>query len=70
MWVHRPGELHKERPIVIYEYQKGRDHHIPLEFYKDYKEVLVKDELSQYQLVIKSCRMLQMRTVGPIPVLG
>lgn len=25
MWVHRSGELYKERPIVIYEYQKGRD---------------------------------------------
>ena len=26
MWVHRSGEFYKERPIVIYEYQKGRDH--------------------------------------------
>ena len=40
MWVHRSGELHKERPIVIYEYRKGRDHHIPLEFYKDYKGLI------------------------------
>ena len=38
---------------VIYEYQKGRDHHIPLEFYKDYKGVLVTDGLSQYHLVDK-----------------
>lgn len=53
MWVHRSGELHKERPIVIYEYQKGRDHHIPLEFYRDYKGVLVTDGLSQYHLVDK-----------------
>ena len=53
MWVHRSGELHTERPIVIYEYQKGRDHHIPLEFYKDYKGVLVTDGLSQYHLVDK-----------------
>ena len=51
MWVHRSGELHKERPIVIYEYQKGRDHHIPLEFYRDYKGVLVTDGLSQYHPV-------------------
>ena len=51
--VHRSGELHKERPIVIYEYQKGRDHHIPLEFYRDYKGVLVTDGLSQYHLVDK-----------------
>ena len=24
MWVHRSGEFYKERPVVIYEYQKGR----------------------------------------------
>ena len=53
MWVHRSGELYKERPIVIYEYQKGRDHHIPLEFYKDYKGVIVTDGLNQYHLVEK-----------------
>jgi hypothetical protein len=53
MWVHRSGELYKERPIVIYEYQKGRDHQIPLEFYKDYKGILVTDGLQQYHLVDK-----------------
>lgn len=53
MWVHRSGELYIQRPIVIYEYQKGRDHHIPLEFYKNYKGVLVTDGLSQYHLVDK-----------------
>jgi hypothetical protein len=53
MWVHRSGEFYKDRPIVIYEYQKGRDHQIPLEFYKDYKGVLVTDSLQQYHLVDK-----------------
>lgn len=53
MWVHRSGEFYTERPIVIYEYQKGRDHHKPLEFYKDYKGVLVTDSLQQYHLVEK-----------------
>ena len=53
MWVHRSGELYKERPIVIFEYQKGRDHTIPLNFYKDYKGVLVTDGLAQYHLVDK-----------------
>ena len=33
MWVHRSGEFYKERPVVIYEYQKGRDHEKPLEFW-------------------------------------
>lgn len=53
MWVHRSGEFHKERPIVIYEYQKGRDHRKPLEFYRDYKGILVTDGLQQYHLVDK-----------------
>lgn len=53
MWVHRSGELYKDRQIVIYEYQKSRDHRIPLAFYKDYKGVLVTDSLEQYHLVDK-----------------
>ena len=53
MWVHRSGEFYKERPIVVYEYRKGRDHHNPLEFYKDYKGVLVTDSLQQYHLLEK-----------------
>ncbi|MBB2184615.1 IS66 family transposase [Lachnospiraceae bacterium MD1] len=53
MWVHRSGELYHDKPIVIYEYQKGRDHQIPLAFYKDYKGVLVTDSLQQYHLVDK-----------------
>ncbi len=53
MWVHRSGELYRDRPIVIYEYRKCRDHQIPLEFYKDYKGILVTDSLQQYHLVDK-----------------
>lgn len=53
MWVHRSGEFCKDRPIVIYEYQKGRDHELPLAFYRDYKGVLVTDGLQQYHLVEK-----------------
>ncbi len=53
MWVHRSGEFYSKRPIVIYEYQKGRDHQKPLEFYKDYKGILVTDSLKQYHLVDK-----------------
>ncbi len=53
MWVHRSGEFYEKRPIVIYEYQKGRNHQIPLEFYKDYKGILVTDGLQQYHLLDK-----------------
>lgn len=53
MWVHRSGEFYKDRQIAIYEYHKGRDHHIPLEFYKDYNGILVTDALQQYHLIDK-----------------
>ena len=38
---------------MIYEYQKGRDHEKPLEFYRNYKGVLVTDSLEQYHLLDK-----------------
>ncbi len=53
MWVHRSGEFYADRPLVIYEYQKGRDHQKPLDFYKDYKGILVTDGLEQYHLLEK-----------------
>ena len=59
MWVHRSGELYRDKSIVLYEYQKGRDHHIPLEYYKDYSGVLVTDGLSQYHLVDKKLSDVQ-----------
>ncbi len=66
MWVHRSSEFCKDRPIVIYEYQKGRDHELPLSFYQDYRGVLVTDGLQQYQLVEKNWRGWSMPTVGPM----
>lgn len=48
MWVHRSGELYRERPVVLYEYQKTRNSSHPIEFYKDYKGVLMTDGLEQY----------------------
>lgn len=53
MWVHRSGEFFVDRPIVIYEYQKGRNHELPLAFYQDYEGILVTDGLSQYHLIEK-----------------
>ncbi len=53
MWVHRSGEFCRDRPIVIYEYQKGREHELLLAFYQDYQGVLVTDGLQQYHLVEK-----------------
>lgn len=53
MWIHRSGDFYTERPIVIYEYQKGRNHELPLAFYQDYEGILVTDGLSQYHLIEK-----------------
>ena len=51
MWVHRSGEFYKERPIVLYEYQKTRHHMHPQEFYKNYNGILVTDGLQQYHML-------------------
>ncbi len=51
MWVHRSGEYFRDKPIVLYEYQRTRHHEHPLSFYKGYKGVLVTDGLQQYHLV-------------------
>ena len=53
MWVHRSGELDKEPPIVLYEYQRTRHHRYPLEYYSGYKGVLMTDGLQQYHLLEK-----------------
>lgn len=51
MWVHRSGEYYKDRPVVLYEYQKTRHHRHPEEFYKGFKGILVTDGLAQYHLL-------------------
>ena len=51
MWVHRSGEYYNDRQIVLYEYQRGRDHRLPQDFYQDYKGVLLTDSLQQYHIL-------------------
>lgn len=51
MWMHRSGEFYKDRPIILYEYQKTRHHQYPLEFYKDFHGILVTDGLQQYHML-------------------
>ena len=51
MWVHRSGKYYKDRPIVLYEYQKTRHHDHPKEFYKDYRGILLTDGLQQYHML-------------------
>ena len=49
MWGHRSGEFYKERPVVVYEYQKGRDYEKPLEFYRNYKVLGIKKPICTKQ---------------------
>ena len=51
MWVHRSGEFYTDRPIILYEYQRGRGHEHPEKFYRNFKGVLVTDGLQQYHLI-------------------
>lgn len=59
MWVHRSGEFYTDRPIVLYEYQKTRDHRHPREFYKDFQGILVTDGLNQYHIIEKEIEGLK-----------
>ena len=51
MWVHRSGELYREKQVVLYEYQKTRNSSHPKEFYKDHQGILVTDGLEQYHKI-------------------
>ena len=51
MWVYRTGEFNKERPIVIYDYQRTRHHQHPKEFLKEFKGILETDGLQQYHIL-------------------
>lgn len=51
MWVYRTGEFNKDRPIVIYEYQRSRDHKHPEEFLRNFNGILETDGLQQYHML-------------------
>ena len=40
MWVHLCGEFYRDRAIILYEYQRGRSHNAPQEYYKNYRGIL------------------------------
>ena len=49
MWAYRTGQYYKERPIVLYEYQKTRNHEHPLNFLEGFHGYLVCDGFSGYK---------------------
>ena len=53
MWVYRTGKMYKERPLILYNYQKTRNAKHPREFLKDYKGILVTDGYQVYHTMEK-----------------
>lgn len=51
MWVYRTSEFNKDRPIVIYEYQRTRHHRHPQEFLNGFHGILETDGLQQYHML-------------------
>ena len=58
MWVRRSGEYYKDRPVVLYEYQKIRHHRYPVEYYRDFKGILITDGLTQYHLLTELPKLI------------
>ena len=48
MWVYRTGKYCKDRPIVLYDYQKTRNHEHPRDFLEGFDGYLVSDGFSGY----------------------
>lgn len=53
MWVYRSGYMQKERPVVLYEYQRTRNASHPREFLKNFKGICVTDGYQVYHTVEK-----------------
>ena len=49
MFVYRTSELQKERPVVLFKYEKTRGHQHPAEFLKYFHGTLVTDAFSGYK---------------------
>lgn len=51
MWVYRTSEFETEHPIILYDYQRTRNHEHPQEFLKGFTGVLETDGLQQYHML-------------------
>lgn len=49
MWVYRSGKYEEEHPLVLYEYQKTRNHEHPLNFLEGFHGYLVCDGFPGYK---------------------
>ena len=53
MWVYRTGKTYKDRPVILYAYERTRKAEHPQEFLKGFKGVVVTDGYSAYQKIDK-----------------
>jgi len=53
MWVYRTGSMYREKPIVIYDYQKTRNTSHPREFLKEFNGICVTDGYQVYHTIEK-----------------
>lgn len=49
MWVYRTGQYYRDHPIVLYDYQKTRNHDHPMQFLQGFAGYLVCDGYSGYK---------------------
>lgn len=49
MWVYRTGKSYKEKPIILYDYQRNRKAEAPEKFLKGFMGVVVTDGYSAYK---------------------
>ena len=54
MWVYRTGKYYRERPIVLYDYQRTRKKENPERFLKGFRGICVSDAFSVYDSMDKS----------------
>ena len=53
MWVYRTGKCYSDKPIVLYEYQPGRNASHPREFLKEFNGICVTDGYQVYHTIEK-----------------
>lgn len=59
MWVYRTGKYQKDRPIVLYDYQKTRSHEHPLNFLQGFTGYLVCDGFPGYKALSRKAENIK-----------
>ncbi len=59
MWVYRTGKYDRERPVILYDYQKTRNHEHPLDFLSGFRGYLVCDGFSGYKVLSRKAEGIE-----------